>query len=49
MIRAVAASLEQQLRLMRQLADLEFDAGLVGLMRRRVKEMTYHHYLLLHC
>ena len=31
-IRAVAASLEQQLRLMRQLADLEFDAGLVGLM-----------------
>ena len=40
-IRAVAASLEQQLRLMRQLADLEFDAGLVGLMRRRVKALEH--------
>ena len=29
-IKAVEASLEQQLKLMRQLADLEFDAGLVG-------------------
>ena len=38
---AVEASLEQQVALMKQLTDLEFDAGLVGLMRRRVKALEH--------